>query len=191
VDYEFPNAVALDAAAAAGLRVKRAGPGTGSVTSSPGGINCGTTCDAPFFRTQTVTLTAHPGSGWVFGGWSGACTGSSRTCKVKMSRARTVTASFSHASKTKLSASRNPARVGRKVTYTATVSPNPKGGTVRFTSNGRTISGCGAVAVGRSTGKARCSTTYHRPGIRQVKATYSGDGNFAPSSSSLAESVKR
>jgi hypothetical protein len=192
VDYEFPNAVALDAEAASGLRVKRAGPGTGSVTSSPAGINCGSTCDAPFFHTQTVTLTAHPGSGWAFGGWSGACSGSSRTCKVKMSKARTVTASFSHGTTTRLSSSRNPGRKGKRVTYTATVSPHPDGGTVKFTGRGgQTIAGCRSVAVSTSTGKAKCSTIYHTTGSRPIKATYLGDRNFAPSSASLTERIKR
>jgi hypothetical protein len=191
VDYQFKDAVALDAEAAAGLRVKRAGPGTGTVTSSPSGITCGTTCDAPFFQTQTVTLTAHPGSGWVFGGWAGACTGSSKTCQVKMSRARTVTARFSHRSATKLTSSRNPGRVGKKVIYTATVSPNPKGGKVKFTSSGKTISGCRAVAVNPATGKAKCSATYPSPGTRQIKATYLGNGSFAPSAGRLTETVRR
>jgi hypothetical protein len=96
-DYRFPHAVALDAAAAAGLRVKRAGTGRGAVTSSPAGINCGSKCTAPFFQTQTVTLTAHPASGSTFAGWSGACSGTKRTCRVKMSRARTVAATFRRA----------------------------------------------------------------------------------------------
>lgn len=85
----------LQAAPAARLTLKRAGSGKGTVTSSPAGINCGPTCAASFFKPQTVTLTEHPASGSKFAGWSGACTGKTTTCKVKMTKARAVTATFS------------------------------------------------------------------------------------------------
>ena len=71
--------------------------GTGAVTSSPAGINCqkGTACPPANFALNTVvTLTAVPGTGGRFVGWSGACTGTSLTCTVTMSQARTVTADF-------------------------------------------------------------------------------------------------
>lgn len=176
------------------LRVTRSGVGSGTVTSSPGGINCGSTCLALFFGVQTVTLTAHPSSGSVFAGWSGACTGSSATCQVSMNHAQTVTATFSHptTTTTRLSSSRNPAKVGKRVTYTATVSPNPHRGTVRFTSGGTTIKGCRAVHVNVTTGRATCSVTYHSTGTRRIKATFSGAGIFAGSSSStLTERVRK
>ena len=83
----------LEATADAKLTVTKAGSGT--VTSSPSGINCGTTCSASFFKPQSVTLTEHPSSGHAFKGWSGACTGKTTTCKVKMTKAQTVTATFS------------------------------------------------------------------------------------------------
>jgi hypothetical protein len=67
--------------------------GTGTVTSSPAGISCGTTCSATFSSGQSVTLTATPAAGWRFQGWSGACTGTT-TCTVAMSTARNVTATF-------------------------------------------------------------------------------------------------
>jgi hypothetical protein len=174
----------------AALQVKKSGPGTGTVTSSPSGINCGSQCDTPFFQDQMVTLTAHPGSGSGFAGWAGACTGSKTTCQVTMTQARTVTAKFLPGTTTSLSSSLNPAKKGRKVTYTATVSPHPSGGTVRFTSGGSTISGCGAVAVNTSTGKATCSVTYHSTGSRKIQATFSGTSTLARSvSSTLTERV--
>ena len=37
------------------LTVTKAGAGTGTVTSDPGGINCGATCSAAFLYTQSVT----------------------------------------------------------------------------------------------------------------------------------------
>jgi uncharacterized repeat protein (TIGR02543 family) len=87
--------VTLKGTPAARLTVKRAGTKQGTVTSAPAGINCGTKCVASFFKPQTVTLTEHPVAGHKFKGWSGACTGTTVTCKVKMTKAKTVTATFS------------------------------------------------------------------------------------------------
>jgi hypothetical protein len=74
------------------LNVNRTGSGT--VTSSPSGITCGDTCSAGFAPGTVVTLTAAPASGWVFAGWSGACSGTAGTCQVTMSAAKTVGARF-------------------------------------------------------------------------------------------------
>lgn len=78
------------------LSVARAGAGFGLVTSSPSGINCGTNCSASFSSGSTVTLTATPDSGSVFGGWS-TCTGLG-TCSVAMNQTRSTTATFNAAS---------------------------------------------------------------------------------------------
>ena len=68
--------------------------GSGSVASSPSGINCGTTCSASYVSGTSVTLTASPASGYSFSGWSGACSGSNASCTVSMTQARSVSASF-------------------------------------------------------------------------------------------------
>jgi aryl-phospho-beta-D-glucosidase BglC (GH1 family) len=75
------------------LSVTKAGPGSGTVTSSPAGINCGGTCAANYSSGTAVTLTAAVASGSTFTGWSGACTGTG-TCTVSMTAARSVTATF-------------------------------------------------------------------------------------------------
>ena len=67
--------------------------GSGTVTSSPAGINCGSTCDANYAEGAQVTLTAVPASGWKFGGWGTACSGTG-TCSVTMNSAQIVTATF-------------------------------------------------------------------------------------------------
>ncbi len=77
------------------LTVTRTGTGSGTVTSSTGGIDCGTTCAASLASGTTVTLTATAASGSTFAGWSGACTSTTGTCAVTMTAARAVTATFS------------------------------------------------------------------------------------------------
>jgi hypothetical protein len=67
--------------------------GSGSVTSTPSGISCGSTCSASFANGAQVTLNETPASGWVFSGWSGACSGAG-SCVVTMSAAESVTAAF-------------------------------------------------------------------------------------------------
>jgi uncharacterized repeat protein (TIGR02543 family) len=77
------------------LTVTKQGRGKGTVTSSPGGINCGRECEASFVGGTSVTLTATPWRGSTFVGWTGACTGAVTTCTVTLSQARSVTAKFS------------------------------------------------------------------------------------------------
>jgi len=67
--------------------------GQGTVTSTPQGIDCGAKCSADFTTGSTVTLVAHPDSGWTLGGWSGACTGTG-ACTVPMDAAKSVQADF-------------------------------------------------------------------------------------------------
>ena len=69
--------------------------GSGTVASSPSGINCGSSCSASYTSGTSVTLTATPATGYSFSGWSGACTGTNASCTVSMTTARSVTASFS------------------------------------------------------------------------------------------------
>jgi hypothetical protein len=76
------------------LDVSKDGTGTGSVSSSPAGIDCGTTCSHAYDDGTVVTLTATPDTGSDFTGWTGAgCTGTG-DCQVTMSQARQVTATF-------------------------------------------------------------------------------------------------
>ncbi len=67
--------------------------GFGSVTSSPAGITCPGTCSATFPGNTSVTLTETPDTNDVFGGWSGACSGTA-TCSINLTAASTVTAAF-------------------------------------------------------------------------------------------------
>jgi len=76
------------------LTVVRAGSGSGTVTSSPGGIDCGEACAADFQSGTEVTLTAQGETGSLFAGWSGACTGTASTCQVTMDGAKEVETTF-------------------------------------------------------------------------------------------------
>lgn len=79
---------------AVALTILKAGTGSGPVTSSPGGISCGSICTGNFTAGASVTLTATPNANSVFAGWSGACAGTTPTCVVTMSSAKSVTATF-------------------------------------------------------------------------------------------------
>ena len=70
--------------------------GSGSVTSSPPGIDCGTDCTESYAAGAAVTLTAAADAGYTFVGWSGSgvdCAGTG-PCPVAMNAARSVTATF-------------------------------------------------------------------------------------------------
>lgn len=75
------------------LTVARAGTGSGTVTSSPAGIDCGGDCSESYASGTTVALSTSPAGGSTFAGWSGACTGTA-ACSVSMTAARSVTATF-------------------------------------------------------------------------------------------------
>jgi hypothetical protein len=83
------------------LVVAKAGTGSGIVTSSPAGIDCGYVqstqtnwpCQATFDVGTEVTLTATAGASSVFAGWSGDCSGTG-TCQVTIDEANSVTATF-------------------------------------------------------------------------------------------------
>lgn len=132
------------------LTVNKNGTGTGTVTSSPGGINCGTTCSATFPNGTTVTLTATPTGGSTFAGWGGACSGTG-ACVVTMNGSQTVTATFDAP----------PATATLTVTKTG-------GGTGTVTSSPAGIE-CGNT----------CNATFTSGGTVTLTATPTGGSTFA------------
>jgi len=102
------------------LTLAKSGSGTGSVTSSPPGIDCGATCSAGFEKSMRVTLTPTPESGSVFIGWTGGCKGSA-TCSVTMSMDITVGAVFEPSSCTYTLSSKSKTITYKKSTATIAV----------------------------------------------------------------------
>jgi len=86
--------------------------GTGTVTSSPAGINCGATCSFSFADNTEVTLSGTPGANTAAVKWSGCdSVNIEGKCKVKMATAKTVIATFNLA-KRKLTVSKGGTGAG-------------------------------------------------------------------------------
>jgi hypothetical protein len=90
---------------------------------------------------------------------------------------------------TAVASSANPSPSGQSVTYTATVSPVPDGGTVAFTDGTTAIAGCGAQPVDPTTGRATCQTTPGTTGSHDIAAAFNGSGSFAASTSATVTQV--
>lgn len=90
----FGRIDALQAVSSLGatLTVTKAGTGTGIVSSTPPGINCGVTCTADFAIGTAVNLIATPDPGSLFSGWGGDCDAAGN---VTMDADRACTATFS------------------------------------------------------------------------------------------------
>jgi hypothetical protein len=91
------------------LTVTKSGTGTGGITSSPAGINCGSNCGASFNSGAVVSLTANPDTGSTFTGWSGSGCSGAGFCTITMNADTGVTATFT-----------------AETNYTYTVSPTTK-----------------------------------------------------------------
>jgi hypothetical protein len=74
------------------VTVTMSGSGSGSVTSTPGGIACPGTCSQGFNQGDDVTLTAQPAPGSRFAGWTGDCTND--PCDLTIDSDKNVTATF-------------------------------------------------------------------------------------------------
>ncbi len=79
------------------LTVATAGPGSGTVTSNPAGIECGSTCSSGYSTGEEVTLSAEPAAGSEFAGWSGGGCSGTGPCVVTVNADTTVTATFTAA----------------------------------------------------------------------------------------------
>ena len=152
------------------LSVTKTGAGSGTVTSSPVGINCGATCSASFNNGTSVTLTATPDAGSTFNGWSGDGTGTT-TRTVTVDAAKSVTALF------KANQTINFAALGAKTfgdaPFTVSATGGASGNPVTFTATGNCTSGGTNGATITITGAGSCTVT----------ADQAGTGNYNAASS--------
>lgn len=137
------------------------------------------TCVLSFATAATHALTA------TYGGDANFATSTSAPVAQIVDTAATATVTTSSA---------NPAVVGQSVTFTATVartapSTGAAAGSVVFTDNGSTITGCGAVNV--TAGLAICTVTYVSTGTHSIVAVYGGDADDQASTApALTEHVQ-
>jgi len=77
------------------LNITKSGTGSGTITSTPAGIDCGADCTENYNYNAVVTLSAIPDPGSVFAGWTGDADCSDGV--VTMSTAVNCTATFNTA----------------------------------------------------------------------------------------------
>jgi hypothetical protein len=80
------------------IAVSKAGTGTGTVASTPAGIDCGTDCNESYAGGTVVTLSATPGSGSRFDGWSGGGCAGIGSCTLTGNSSLSVSATFTSTS---------------------------------------------------------------------------------------------
>lgn len=125
--------------------------GSGSVTSSPGSINCPGACSEAFAHGTQVVLTPVAGANQQFFGWVGnGCTGTG-SCTVDMTQNRTPTAQFT------------------PIQHTLTVNREGAGTGTVVTSGGSSGINCGST----------CSNTYNQGTVVQLTATPNVGSTFA------------
>jgi List-Bact-rpt repeat protein/ASPM-SPD-2-Hydin domain-containing protein/centrosomal CEP192-like protein len=177
------------------------GTGSGTVSSIPTGVDCGSqgaTCSANFPTGTTVTLTATPDLNSHFVGWGGACSGKS-TCVLTMNADRQITATFDLNPQLTVNVSTNlsgggsvtssPAGIdcpanscqafyatGTAVTLTATPST---GSTFVGWTNGA-CSGTGTCKITMNA-DAHVDATFNGPPTLQINLPGSGTGNVTSS----------
>ncbi len=76
------------------LTVSKAGTGSGTVTSSLSGINCGSDCSESYAGGTLITLAAVANGGSAFSSWSGCDSTSGNICYVTLNVNKSVAANF-------------------------------------------------------------------------------------------------
>jgi hypothetical protein len=163
-----------------------AGAPTGTVTFKEGDVVLGTALVGPGGSARLTTSFATAGGHAITAAYGGdaAFAASSQAFTEQVNAPITT-----QATTLALAATANPVRVGRGVTFTATVR-RPAGAA---TPTGTVTFFVGNTAVAQATldanGQARLRRSFSSRGLFSIQAVYSGDATFAASSRSLSEQV--
>src|SRR5262249_20276885 len=122
------------------------------------------------FTTSALSVGTHSITATYSGDANNATSTSAPLSQVVNQGATTIT----------LTSSPNPSAFGRFVTFTATVTGSSPTGTVTF-KDGSTVIGTGTL---NGSGQATFTTCTLSVGTHSITATYNGDANNAPSTSS-------
>jgi hypothetical protein len=93
-DSGYSNDACGSPAAGFDFTIAKAGTGSGTVVSSPPGINCGRNCVTSYPAGKVITLTATAAGGSFFSGWSGGGCSGTAPCLIAGNTPVTVTATF-------------------------------------------------------------------------------------------------
>ncbi len=156
--------------------------GSGTVTSVPAGINCGTTCQAAYYSGTSVVLTAKTATGSQFADWTDCPNPNGNTCTVAVTEARTVQARF--VPTVRLTLSKTPAAYGTVTsspagitcgtTCTSAGAAFPQGTTVTLTAQprpGRSLKSWSGTGAGACTG-TDLSCTVPMDAVKSVKVVF-------------------
>ena len=97
-DSGYSNEACGSPAAGFDFTIAKAGTGSGTVVSSPPGIDCGDNCVTSYPAGKVITLTATAAWGSFFSGWSGGGCSGTAPCVIAGNMPVTVTAIFTHGS---------------------------------------------------------------------------------------------
>src|SRR5439155_10257753 len=76
------------------VALSKTGTGSGTLTSTPTGLTCGTSCSASYPSGTVLTLAATPAADSTFAGWNGGGCSGTDPCTVTLTAATAVTATF-------------------------------------------------------------------------------------------------
>jgi hypothetical protein len=96
--YSFTFTTGNNLEPSATLTLTITGSGSGSVNSITPGVSftCGSgVCIQPYPVNTSLTLAASPSSGFLFSGWSGACSNTTGDCPLTLDTDKSATAAFS------------------------------------------------------------------------------------------------